>query len=622
MAETPGGHEIRKYNEELVEEQPHFPRVHAAMRFGSLEHSHFNMFLRCVAASVPSPCTAMTWEGKLSLNIIAEKDPQLADLVRSGLRWIVLSPAITEDAQACFCISGAANAKHSLTMQETEISLICRLRSLCMESVKTGQALDRATLLQKALATNSHKLDDTIGFLDYVRCLGCEGGDFQYVSFFEAFCSKCVNPKKRRVSGDFFRSLVYFIPLTFPHVVNALLIAQYMNPSTRVLSTMISEGDLRQLKKKSHVLTEANARLGEVARTEGVDALKIYAYFMRVACHLTQKEVFFKDNVYKLLSQIPQPGGKQGGDVLAIVDGSASSRDAARQTLELVHRDEKGHLTDTSQRLKAEGITEGCFVAQRKGSGGDADAAIVAKVESIDTKITLRVPGKEDTENFSCDEILADWQVAETPALETQGWVLNWGASLLSQKTSGSVATTKHLILLALAQLSHQSARVEADGRGCLQIHTKPRLGVFFSTDYSCSRQFCLSPDATKVEATIKKTAGSTKCPGVLIKGTEQICESHFFWIPFPLFSKKAAMPSSSSAKGVDAPCVAPFFAAKRVKTGKQANAQCVYIAVESMWCMKVPGGDAQATNQAVQVPVIKLIEDVSVGDELVVQEA
>ena len=93
------------------------------------------------------------------------------------------------------------------------------------------------------------------------------------------------------------------------------------------------------------------------------------------------------------------------------------------------------------------------------------------------------------------------------------------------------------------------------------------------------------------------------------------------FGIPFPVFSKKAATPSSSSAKGVDAPCTAPFFAAKRVKSRKQANAQCVYIAVESMWCMKLPGGDAQATSQSVQVPVITLLEDVSLGDELIVQE-
>ena len=117
----------------------------------------------------------------MSLNIIDEKIPLLAYLVRTGLRWIVLSPAISDDAQACFCISGAANAKHTLTMQESELSLICRLRQLCVEGVRTGQAIDRAAPLKKALATHSHKLDDAVEFFDYVRCLACEEGDFQYV---------------------------------------------------------------------------------------------------------------------------------------------------------------------------------------------------------------------------------------------------------------------------------------------------------------------------------------------------------------------------------------------------------------------------------------------------------
>ena len=83
-----------------------------------------------------------------------------------------------------------------------------------MESVRTGQVMDRGALLKKALSTNSHQLDDTVGFLDYVRCLGSEEGDFQYVSVFEAFCAKCVNPKQRRVAGDCFRAVVSNLPLT------------------------------------------------------------------------------------------------------------------------------------------------------------------------------------------------------------------------------------------------------------------------------------------------------------------------------------------------------------------------------------------------------------------------
>ena len=73
------------------------------------------------------------------------------------------------------------------------------------------------------------------------------------------------------------------------------------------------------------------------------------------------------------------------------------------------------------------------------------------------------------------------------------------------------------------------------------------------------------------------------------------------------------------SSKGVDAPCAAPFLAARRVKARKQANAHCLYMAVDSMWCVKLQGGDAEATSHSSLVSVIHLIDDVSVGDELVV---
>ena len=326
-----------------------------------------------------------------------------------------------------------------------------------------------------------------------------------------------------------FRAVVANIPLTAPHVINALLIAQYMNPSVKVLSTLLSEGDLRKLKRKSQLLAEANTLLGNAARAESADALKIYAYFVRVASHLTQKEALFKDTVFKLLSQIPQPGQVQGGDAVPIVDAPASSRDAPAHSMELVRRDENGQLTDLSLRLQAEGTIEGCWLSMRKGVGGDADQRVVAQVVSIKDKVNLRSPGKAGVEGFWCEEILADWEVAETPPSETQGWVTSWETSLLSQKMTGAVEVTKHLILLSLAQLSHHSASMGADGSDALRIHTKPRLGVFFSTDYLCTRRFCLTPDATQVEASEKKSCWGDALPWRPHQGNRAIvCVAHF----------------------------------------------------------------------------------------------
>ena len=68
-----GGDAARTYNEKRVEYEPHFPRVSLALRFGSLEHSHFNYFTRCVDGACPSPCTTLTADGKLPLNVVAAR---------------------------------------------------------------------------------------------------------------------------------------------------------------------------------------------------------------------------------------------------------------------------------------------------------------------------------------------------------------------------------------------------------------------------------------------------------------------------------------------------------------------------------------------------------------------
>ena len=61
-----------------------------------------------------------------------------------------------------------------------------------------------------------------------------------------------------------------------------------MSPSTKVLSTLLSEGDLRNPKRKGKLVEEANTPLRNLARAESADALKTYAYCMRVAYHLAR----------------------------------------------------------------------------------------------------------------------------------------------------------------------------------------------------------------------------------------------------------------------------------------------------------------------------------------------
>ena len=87
VAEAPGSHLILNYNMALVKDEPHFPPVDAAMRFGSLEHSHVNTFLRCVAASCPSPCQSLTSDGETVMQCHCG---QRCPICRPGANWSAL----------------------------------------------------------------------------------------------------------------------------------------------------------------------------------------------------------------------------------------------------------------------------------------------------------------------------------------------------------------------------------------------------------------------------------------------------------------------------------------------------------------------------------------------------
>ena len=191
---------------------------------------------------------------------------------------------------------------------------------------------------------------------------------------FEACCATCVNPKQKTFAGGLFRAALANVPLGAPHVINAILMTQYMSPQSKVLSTLLSEGDLRKLKKRAKLVADANKLLGAVARADDVEAVKKYALFVRVATHLLGKESAFKDTTFKLLTQNPLPGDVQSGDAVPVPAASASSGDAHPDSVQLVRRDDKGQVTDIKLRLQAEGVGEGSFLAQRTGAGGDVGA--------------------------------------------------------------------------------------------------------------------------------------------------------------------------------------------------------------------------------------------------------
>ncbi len=228
VCEEDGGSLIKDFNESMVRKVPGFPPADS-IRFGSLEHGHFNFFLRCLSYRCKSSNEGMTVDGHLSVEKVRERDPVMAQFALVGLRWRVLAPAILADKEACRVISAAANALGQMQMKETEMSLILRMSDLCRASAELGENVIKGEVLKKVLSSQSATLQDAMGFLEYVRCVCTAGrGRSNFVEDLRCFYETYVPPQKRRVRGSFFMAVAKSVPPDCPLLMNAILKAQYM----------------------------------------------------------------------------------------------------------------------------------------------------------------------------------------------------------------------------------------------------------------------------------------------------------------------------------------------------------------------------------------------------------
>ena len=465
VAETPGDDKIRKHNAHFVEGIPELPSSTLAIRFGSLEHSHFAYACRCIAGAVTSQSALLAVDGFMSLEVLERRDAAFAKLVRTGVRWFVLDPAINEGREACVIISAAANAKHTIGMREAEMSLIQRMSDICRASLQLGSEINKHTVLAKAMATKSCNLSEAEGLLEYVRCMAEQDGNVSHIDFLADFCTRCVNFNTRRVSGGFYKCVVENIPLTCPLLVNAILMVQYMNPAPGMVTWLLTSKDVVALGSNAAQCKVAQACLANALAEKPDDPIPLFAYFIRVAAFLCNKGQVFNHPLYRSLADIPLPG-----------QDAKVRKDEAASSVDIVNRTQEGNVTNTKPRLLEAGIKEGVYITLKRKKTDHPGAY----VESVGTKVRLRAPRTGGTDTFTCDEVLNDWCVAETPSWEKQGHILDWGKTLLPMNTTWTVEYCKQQISVCLDMLAHASKDNGAHGCEVLELRTKPRGCVHF----------------------------------------------------------------------------------------------------------------------------------------------
>ena len=216
---------ILRFNMMLAALTPFIAKVDGdSLPYGSVAHTHVNQVCRNILLAARSERSGLVdGEGRLCLELVEKISPALANAVRSGLLWEVLSGRmVTEEKDAVFTIQAAINVKGGVQLQEHEMQAIARISRYCQSEQDVRGQVVVATVQSKISATMPEfaHCSDFQGLVAFVIDLGAEASCF--ISDLREFHSRFVNAKKRRLRASTFAA-VSELSGDLPHCKVALI---------------------------------------------------------------------------------------------------------------------------------------------------------------------------------------------------------------------------------------------------------------------------------------------------------------------------------------------------------------------------------------------------------------
>jgi len=153
------------------------------LSYGTVSHSHLHQCLKNInGGAVAHLPAAFCTDGNLNLELVATRDPSLAQACRQGLKWEILHWRIRDHPGALRIIQGACNRKGASQMRETEVQTIARLSEICAHlSRASGDGkLSFSKVRDSLAATMPDQAGSTefLGLLRYVVTLGADAAPF------------------------------------------------------------------------------------------------------------------------------------------------------------------------------------------------------------------------------------------------------------------------------------------------------------------------------------------------------------------------------------------------------------------------------------------------------------
>ena len=133
----------------------------------TLSHSHVNQILKnCLLGAKSDVDGIVDSNGRISMQLLEQKDADLAQQARSGLHWEVFPPEMAEEEpEACYDISAAANIKNGRALLETEMQGFLRLGRVCQAESSLNHEVDFLLVKQK-MAITMPKMANSPQFVD------------------------------------------------------------------------------------------------------------------------------------------------------------------------------------------------------------------------------------------------------------------------------------------------------------------------------------------------------------------------------------------------------------------------------------------------------------------------
>ena len=266
VQERPGRTELLEYNRRACAAHEYLADVVSdSLLYGTLTHSHLHQCLKNIAggAEAVKPENFMVG-GKLNMQAVESAQPSLAQAVRQGLQWTVLSWRIRDEQGAMELIQGAHNRKAAVAMKESALQAVARLSATCTALAGRDGTVDFQAVkkrMQQSMPEVANSSDFT-GLVRFVVNLGAQRGPF--IANLKEFVGQ--RGRNRQVKPAVF-ALAGQLPATLPHLVVGLVVMAFTAPDayfTDGFSRFLTANDVKMLLDKETGEATANAELGEV----------------------------------------------------------------------------------------------------------------------------------------------------------------------------------------------------------------------------------------------------------------------------------------------------------------------------------------------------------------------